>query len=153
MAHIDAFQCWRRSSLPSAVLPRACGYARPSLPLKHRTVSTCVSITERSFADARQLLPQQPRLVHRPEAGEGATATALYSQANTRQLTQQELIDFGATFVKHWFTGIAKGPAAVHPALTDMLHQDVTLMGDSVRIKHDVQVWHPKLAYCNFRQL
>jgi hypothetical protein len=54
-------------------------------------------------------------------------------------LSQQELLDFGATFVKYWFTGVAKGPAAVHQALLSTLHDDVVLKADSVRQDKDMQ--------------
>jgi hypothetical protein len=67
---------------------------------------------------------------------------ALQQQGVSQQpmiLSQQELLDFGATFVKYWFTGVAKGPAAVHQALVSTLHDDVVLKADSVRQDQDMQ--------------
>jgi hypothetical protein len=60
--------------------------------------------------------------------------------ANHQQLTQQQLLDLGATFVRCWFAGIAKGPQAVEESLSSILDSNVLLVADRVRQLQDQQV-------------
>lgn len=62
------------------------------------------------------------------------------ANCNGHPLNHQQLLDLGASFVKSWFTGIAKGPQSVEQPLSRILHQDVTLMRDMVRLLEDRQV-------------
>eukprot|EP00878_Enallax_costatus_P001041 GHUV01001176.1.p1 GENE.GHUV01001176.1~~GHUV01001176.1.p1 ORF type:complete len:762 (+),score=253.99 GHUV01001176.1:257-2287(+) len=61
-------------------------------------------------------------------------------------LNHQQLLDLGATFVKCWFTGIAKGPQAVEDPLSSIIDEHATLKGDSVRLLEDQQGFVEVLA-------
>ncbi len=60
--------------------------------------------------------------------------------SNHKPLSQQQLLDLGATFVKCWFAGIAKGPQAVQDSLSSILDAEVVIMADRVRLFHDTHV-------------
>jgi hypothetical protein len=75
------------------------------------------------------------------------TATRSVDAANHQPLTQQQLLDLGATFVRCWFAGIAKGPQAVEESLSSILDINVLLEADSVRQLQDQLVsntWMPE---------
>jgi hypothetical protein len=69
------------------------------------------------------------------------TATRSVDAAvNHQPLTQQQLLDLGATFVRCWFAGIAKGPQAVEESLSSILDSNVLLVADRVRQVDDQPV-------------
>jgi hypothetical protein len=69
------------------------------------------------------------------------TATrSVEAAAKHQPLTQQQLLDLGATFVRCWFAGIAKGPQAVEESLSSILDSNVLLVADRVRQLEDQPV-------------
>lgn len=58
-------------------------------------------------------------------------------------LTQQQLLDVGAQFVRLWFAGIARGPQAVQQELHQVLDTDVVIRADCVRMFQDSRVSLP----------
>lgn len=85
----------------------------------------------------RQVTPCGPQ---RAAAVNPITATRSVDAANHQPLTQQQLLDLGATFVRCWFAGIAKGPQAVEESLSSILDSNVLLVADRVRQLQDQQV-------------
>lgn len=73
-----------------------------------------------------------------------SSATSTIQSAEKRsnghhRLNHQQLLDLGATFVKCWFTGIAKGPQAVEESLSSIMDMNATLMADRVGLLEDKQ--------------
>jgi hypothetical protein len=137
------------AQLPQDTLARQLSVFRPSF--RHRA-SNLQLLSSRSNHQLVQQLHCSALYPRRPKTRNPAEAAAADPLASSvvelasadppvsQLLTQQQLLDVGAQFVRLWFAGIARGPQAVQQELHHVLDADVVIRADSVRMFQDSKV-------------